>query len=267
MRCLPVALAFLVVSCSPTTPCSPATCATGCCSASGACESGSQSSACGARGDRCQTCSLGQSCASGRCEVSLGGQGSGSSGTGGGLSAGGGASAAGGTSAGGVAGAGGGTGGGSGAVTSGGTSGPGVDCTSVVTEVRGSGGCVISLVGPSNCDAVSFAQGFVEFAWTTNGTFCEGPHRFFIGGHPASTWEPDNALLFSLTSTDGNERSIEGMSSTYSMVRNIGGYVHLRQSDLAVLSTTTGQYHWLVAGFYDVSAGGSRSESRVFTIR
>ncbi|MBL8956222.1 MAG: hypothetical protein JNK82_35950 [Myxococcaceae bacterium] len=143
-----------------------------------------------------------------------------------------------------------------------------VDCTPVVTELQGSGGCVLQLVGPPNCAQLDFdAQGFVELAWTTNTTFCEGPHRFLIGGHPADTWfTADNGVLWSLSSTNGSERSV-GTASSYAMTRNIGGYVRLRKADLAGITTTTGQYHWFVAGFYDVDNGGSRSASRTFTVK
>jgi len=133
-----------------------------------------------------------------------------------------------------------------------------------LTEVQGSGGCVLTLVGPANCSQPSFAQGFVEFAWSTNTTECEGPHRFIMLGHPPSE---ANSVAFSLPSTNGNESGISGYASTYSMVRNSGGYVRLHEADRTGLTTSTGQYHWFVAGFYDLANGGSRSESRVFIRR
>ncbi len=206
-----------------------------------------------------------------------GGSGTAGSGAGGGFIGIGGSGGKGGATAGGAGAAAGGTGataGGTGA-TAGGTgataggAGSSVDCTPVVTELRGSGGCVLQLIGPANCAQIDFRTlGYVEFAWTTNSTFCEGPHRFLIGGHPSDTWvTANNGVLWRLTSTSGGEWSVgTGLLSTYAMTRNIGGYVHLRREDLAGITTTTGQYHWMVADYYDVNNGGSRTASRTFTI-
>jgi hypothetical protein len=77
-------------------------------------------------------------------------------------------------------------GGGGGAPPTGG--GGGVDCAQQVTEVNGSGGCVLTLVSPANCATVNFGAGVVELAYTTNFTFCEGPHHLFLLGNPPSTW-------------------------------------------------------------------------------
>jgi hypothetical protein len=54
--------------------------------------------------------------------------------------------------------------------------GGGFDCTQQVAEVQGAGGCVLTIVSPANCETVDFGAGVVELAYTTNTTFCEGPH-------------------------------------------------------------------------------------------
>lgn len=268
-------LAALAPACgSSTPPCSTSTCTTGCCDGAGVCQAGNQPAACGSAGLLCSVCPGGTVCVNGFCSGTGSGGGAGTGGgtaTGGGTGTGGGTATGGGTGTGGGTATGGGTGGGT--PTGGGTGtggGAGIDGTPVVTEVQGSGGCVLQLTGPMNCAEIDFGPtGWVEFSWTTNTTFCEGPHQFLIGGHPVDTWTTsNNGLLWSLTSTNGNEYQVgTGLYSTYAMVRNIGGYVHLRREDLLGITTTTGQYHWMVAGFYDISNGGSRSASRTFTIK
>lgn len=141
------------------------------------------------------------------------------------------------------------------------------ECAPVLQQVVGSGGCQITLVGPDNCAKLDFSAGTVEFAWSTNGTFCEGPHRFFLGGHPSSTWQQDNGFVVDIGSTGGDLKAIGSNGSSYAMTRNIGGLVRLSKADLAGITTTTGQYHWGVTGFYDVNNGGSSSGTRTFLVR
>jgi hypothetical protein len=57
----------------------------------------------------------------------------------------------------------------------------------------------MNLVAPANCATVSLSQGFIELDWTTNTTFCEGPHKLYIAGSPVSTWTAGNVLQYSLT--------------------------------------------------------------------
>lgn len=110
----------------------------------------------------------------------------------------------------------------------------------------------MNLVAPTNCQVVSLANGFIELAWTTNTTFCEGPHRLYVGGSPTSTW-PMNVLEFSLTS---------GQYSNYAMTRNIGGYYLITASELAQLQAVNGQYYFRVESFH-----GSASEVNTFIVR
>ena len=205
---------------------------------------------------------------SGGFGAGTGGTGGGVSGTGGGVSGtGGGVSGTGGGvsgTGGGVSGTGGGargTGGGASGTGGGvsgtgggasGTGGGGVDCSRPAVQVA-SGGCTLSLVAPLNCATVSFANGFVELAWSTSTTFCEGPHKLYVGGSPVSSWTAGNVLEYSLTS---------GTYTNYAMTRNIGGYFHITEQELAQLSAVNGQYYFRVASFYD-----SVSEVNTFIVR
>lgn len=141
-----------------------------------------------------------------------------------------------------------------------------VDCTEQVSEIRGSGGCVLSIVSPANCETVDFSAGFIELAYTTDTTFCEGPHHLYLLGHPASTWEAGNGMDITLSSTDGSFVPIGSNGSSYSMIRNIGGVLRLARADLAPLTSSNGQFHFAVTGFYDIDNGGSRSASRTFVV-
>lgn len=179
------------------------------------------------------------------------GAGGGTSGTGGGVSGtGGGVSGTGG----GMSGTGGGVSGTGGGATGTGGGASGVDCTRLAVQVP-TGGCTLSLTAPANCDTVSLAGGFIELAWSTSQTFCEGPHKLYVAGSPVSTWSsfPANALEFSLTS---------GTYTNYAMTPNIGGYFLLTQQDLARLSAVNGQYYFRVASFHD-----SLSELNTFIVR
>lgn len=148
----------------------------------------------------------------------------------------------------------------------GGTGTGSVDCAEQVTEVQGAGGCVLTIVSPTNCETVDFSAGFVELAYTTNTTFCEGPHHLFLLGHPPSSWEAGNGMDITLSSTDGAFVSIGENGSSYAMTRNIGGVLRLARADLAPLMSPNGQFHFAVTGFYDLSNGGSRSASRTFVV-
>ncbi len=140
------------------------------------------------------------------------------------------------------------------------------DCTEQIPEIRGSGGCVLTIVSPTNCETVDFSAGVVELSYTTNTTFCEGPHHLFLLGHPPSSWEGGNGMDISLTSTDGSFVSIGSNGSSYAMTRNIGGVLRLARADLAPLMSPNGQFHFAVTGFFDLSNGGSRSASRTFVV-
>ena len=236
-------------ACSGTPPCSASTCPFGCCDVNGQCQTASAQT-CGSSGLACMACGVGQQCVAGTCATT--GAGGGSSASGGGTASGGG----GGTSL---------TGGGTGATGGGGGTST-FDCTEQVAAVQGSGGCVLAIVSPSNCQTVDFSGGFVEISYTTNTTFCEGPHHLFLLGHPSSTWAAGNGMDITLSSTDGNFVAIGSNGSSYAMTRNIGGVLRLARADLAPLMSTNGQFHVSVTGFYALDNGGSRSASRTFVV-
>jgi hypothetical protein len=116
-----------------------------------------------------------------------------------------------------------------------------------------SGGCTIYLSSPANCTKPTLVSGYYEFSWSTNGTFCEGPHTLTIGGNPPSTWNQGNVLSYSISS---------GQRAESGMTRNIGGYLYIAPQELARLTTDNGQYHWGVSSYH-----GSASESRTFTVK
>lgn len=267
---LSVSFAFgaFFAACGAANKCNQSTCASGCCDASGACKSANNLT-CGTAGAMCMACGLGQTCFSGSCTGGTGGGSGGGSGGGQGGGTTGGGTTGGGTTGGGTTG-GGTTGGGP---TGGGPTGGGgtsVDCTQQVTEVRGSGGCILTIVSPANCQTVNFTPGYIELAWSTLGpngfTFCEGPHHAVLLGHPPSTWAQDNGIDVQLTSTNGNWSALGPNGSQYTMTRDNGGIVRLVQADLAGITTTTGQYHFTVTGFYDINNGGSRAASITFVV-
>ena len=129
---------------------------------------------------------------------------------------------------------------------------PIVTCPTLVPAAF-SGGCTLYLVSPDNCKLLDKASNTpVEFAWTTNGTFCEGPHTIYFGGNPPSTWEW-NSFSYSISSGQWDDRA---------MTRNIGGFILIKPSEFASLQTDNGMIHWGVRGWY-----GSSSESRTFLIK
>lgn len=125
----------------------------------------------------------------------------------------------------------------------------------VVIAAAPSGGCRITLLTGTDCQVLRpSAAGYYELAWSTGGTFCEGPVKILITGNPASSWlYGNNYLLYTLSS---------GNSNWSWMDRNIGGYIHLLPSDLAKLATDNGQLNWGLQSFY-----GSSSGSGTFTLQ
>ncbi len=126
--------------------------------------------------------------------------------------------------------------------------------TTPVRPAAPSGGCTMSLVTPV-CSMADLTGGKVfELAWSTNMTFCEGPHTLYIAGDPPSSWETGNVVEFSIAST-------VGPNNRQGMTRNIGGYLNINSADLVGLTSSTGIYYYLVASYH-----GSASESRAFRV-
>ena len=133
----------------------------------------------------------------------------------------------------------------------GGGGGGGTCPTTPIVPANHTGGCAIDVVNPPCAAADLRNGGSFELDWTTNQTFCEGPHKIQISGDPPSN---ANSVFFSITSTYSG--------SDAAMTRNIGGFMKITAKDIATISSTSGIYYWGVASFY-----GSSSEGRAFTVQ
>lgn len=143
-----------------------------------------------------------------------------------------------------------------------------IDCTPIQNEIKGSGGCWLTLTAPANCATVPSTYSSIEIDWTTHTTFCESPQHILIVGHPAAgsqIWD------IQINETNGEFHSISASGSGYAMTRNIGGYLILKKADMqtiqASLPSSNGQYHFAVRGFYAIDNGGSISASRTLVFQ
>lgn len=133
---------------------------------------------------------------------------------------------------------------------SGGGTGNGTCPTTPIVAANHTGGCNIDTTTPVCAVADLRNGGTFELDWTTNQTFCEGPHKIQISGDPPSN---ANSVIFSIASTyTGGDAS---------MTRNIGGYKKITAQDIASLTSASGIYYYGVASFY-----GSSSEGRAFQV-
>lgn len=131
----------------------------------------------------------------------------------------------------------------------------GPDCpTGPVLPAAPAGGCNLTLTTAA-CSTADLSGGkSFELAWSTNQTFCEGPHKVYLAGDPQSSWTSGNAVEFEIDSTIGpNERQ--------GMTRNIGGYLNINTGDIDQLTSSTGIYYYRVSDFY-----GALSEVRAIVI-
>ncbi len=126
-------------------------------------------------------------------------------------------------------------------------------CNVVLVPDGTSGGCNIRLVEPAACEEIDLTNGkeFL-FGWTTDGSYCETPWRFYLAGNPANLVTGEN-IYWKDFSTD----SSLGISHT-------GGLVRLSATALDSLGLTSdnGIYHWLVTGWY-----GSHPASHTFRVK
>jgi len=110
--------------------------------------------------------------------------------------------------------------------------------------------CVISLLTPAPCEEIDLSGGKAyQFAWTTwrpsGFTWCETPYHFIVAGTPADL-------------TPGYETNIykwdfsAGTGIGYSTTHENGGFANFNANSFASagLSSTTGVYHWTVAGWF-----------------
>jgi hypothetical protein len=122
--------------------------------------------------------------------------------------------------------------------------------TTPILAAAHTGGCRIDTTTPV-CSVADLSNGkSFELAWTTNQTFCEGPHEVVVTGDPPTA---ANSVSWKITSSySGNDAS---------MTRNIGGFMLITAKDIATVTSTTGIYYYGVADFH-----GSRSEGRAFQV-
>jgi hypothetical protein len=111
------------------------------------------------------------------------------------------------------------------------------------------GGCKIRLVSPSPCENIDLSAGKTyEFAWTTDGTFCETPYKLYIGGNPINPDTGENIASWSLSKQAGQ-------------ISNNGGVFYVSADRLQSLASSDGTFHWLVQGFF-----GSHPASTAFKV-
>lgn len=111
------------------------------------------------------------------------------------------------------------------------------------------GGCRIRLVTPKPCETIDLSAGKqYEFAWTTDGTFCETPFNLYIGGNPINVDTGENIFSWSYSKNAG-------------YVSNYGGIAYYTADQLAEIVSKDGTFQWTVASYH-----GSRPGSVVFRI-
>lgn len=126
--------------------------------------------------------------------------------------------------------------------------GSGGDCATVISPAVAGNGCAIRLVTPPRCADVDLSNGQTyEFAWTTDGTFCETPFKLIVVGNPPSE---ANAVVYSYSTNYQN-----------GMISNYGGLDRLGAGDVQAVTSTDGIYHWWVQGYY-----GSHPDSIAFRL-
>jgi hypothetical protein len=108
------------------------------------------------------------------------------------------------------------------------------------------GGCNIRLVTPALCEEIDLSEGKAyQFAWTTDGAFCETPWELDISGTPM----PENNLWWKLNKNSG-------------YITSTGGVISVTADNIAPLISNDGIYHWIISGYY-----GSHPASQAFRVR
>ncbi|MDO9103953.1 MAG: hypothetical protein Q7U57_03220 [Methylovulum sp.] len=126
-------------------------------------------------------------------------------------------------------------------------------CNVALVPDNTSGGCYVRLVEPAACTEIDLTNGKTYlFGWTTDGSYCETPWRFYIAGNPANLVTGEN-IYWKDFSTD----SSAGISHT-------GGLVRLSAAALDSLGLTSdnGVYHWVVVSWF-----GSHPASQTFRVK
>lgn len=125
-------------------------------------------------------------------------------------------------------------------------------CDAVLLPAQ-SGGCSFRLVTPAVCEQIDLTNGkSYEFAWTTDGDWCETPWTLCMAGNPANIDTGENIYC-------------EDFSADVDRyITHLGGVVYLDAAAFNSLGLTTnnGIYHWVVISFY-----GSNPNSRTFRVK
>ncbi len=112
-----------------------------------------------------------------------------------------------------------------------------VNCDTVFLTANITGGCLLRSVTPAKCQEVDLRNGATfEFAWTSDGTFCETPWRLSIAGNPVTA---NNIKQWSLS------------VNTSTGITSYGGIVNVNAADLEGLTSYNGVYHWLIESFHE----------------
>jgi hypothetical protein len=126
------------------------------------------------------------------------------------------------------------------------------DCNAVLLPAYYNG-CTSRLVTPTNCEEIDLTNGkYYEFAWTTDGVYCETPWTVCIAGNPADLNTGDNIVCGRFS-----ENVAQGIT-------HYGGLISLNAADFNSLGLTSnnGIYHWVVGSWY-----GSHPDSQTFRVK
>lgn len=124
-------------------------------------------------------------------------------------------------------------------------------CPSPVLADGTVGGCRIRLVTPKQCETIDLTGGkSYEFAWTTDGTFCETAWKLQVGGNPLNIETGENIVTATINKQEG-------------YVSNTGGVIYLTAADFnnSGLTSSDGVYHWVISSFH-----GSHPASVTFRV-
>lgn len=125
-------------------------------------------------------------------------------------------------------------------------------CDAVLLPAH-SGGCTFRLVTPENCEEIDLTGGkYYEFAWFTDGVYCETPWTMCMAGNPANVSTGKNIYC----------EDFSAGSSDY--ITHYGGIVYVDAEAFNSLGLTTdnGIYHWVVISF-----SGANPNSRTFRVK
>ena len=124
------------------------------------------------------------------------------------------------------------------------------DNTPVLVQAEITGGCNITLLTPRPGETIDLRNGrSYEFAWTTNGTYCETPYQLYIAGNPANLQTGENIYSWSLSESSGQ------------ISKTGGGFRYFTSQDFEGIISNDGTHHWVTVGYH-----GSHPASQSFKV-